>query len=232
MTRMRGPALSRSIRDYIKDFIVTNKLKAGDPLPPEGQLADELGVSRSPVREAVKALQSLGIIEARHGEGLFVREWNFDPLFETLHYGMRISPRTLSELYQIRVWLEMSVIGEAVKQITDSQITDLEIVMLRWSQAVRAGESYVQFDQAFHENIFAVLNNITLVKFFKVFWAAFESFGDNAILSSDPEHTLKQHQDILAAIKNRDGDLAQEMLQTSFVDFQERIEEIAAQSSE
>ncbi|MDJ0757712.1 MAG: FadR/GntR family transcriptional regulator [Ardenticatenaceae bacterium] len=230
MLNLRGPALSRSIRDYIKDYIVSHNLKAGDPLPSEGQLAEALGVSRSPVREAVKALQSLGIIEARRGEGLFVREWNFDPVLETLHYGMRISPKTLGELYQIRVWLEVSVIVEAVRRITDDQITDLEIVMLKWERAVRAGESYVQFDQAFHEHIFAVLGNETLVRFFKVFWAAFDNFGDNAILSSDPERTLKQHQEIMAAIKSKEPQLAQQKLQTSFIDFQKRIAGIEAKS--
>ena len=53
---LRSPSLSRSVRDYIKDYIISNNLKAGDSLPSEGQLSEELGVSRSPVREAVKAL--------------------------------------------------------------------------------------------------------------------------------------------------------------------------------
>lgn len=231
MINLRGPALSRTIRDYIKDYIVGHNLKAGDPLPSEGQLADELGVSRSPVREAVKALQSLGIIEARRGEGLFVREWNFDPVLETLHYGMRISPKTLGELYQIRVWLEMSVIEEAVEHMSDDQLTELEIVMLRWERAVRAGEAYVHFDQAFHEIIFSVLNNNTLVKFFTVFWVAFNNFGGEEILSPDPEHTLQQHQAILQAIKGRDAATARQHLQTSFIDFQKRIQAIEARGA-
>ncbi len=67
---LRGPALHEAVRDYIKQYILDRKLKPGDPLPPEGQLAQELGVGRSSVREAVKALQSLGIIEARQGNGL------------------------------------------------------------------------------------------------------------------------------------------------------------------
>ena len=117
--KKRIPALSKEIQGHIKDYIIENGLMAGDSLPSEGKIAEMLGVSRSPVREAVKALQSLGIIEAKQGEGLYVREWNFDPVLETLNYGMRISINTLKELYQIRQWLEIAVIGDIVKQISE-----------------------------------------------------------------------------------------------------------------
>ena len=61
---LRRPALSKEVRDYIKQYILENDLKGGDPLPPEHQLVEELGVGRSSVREAIKSLQSLGIVEA------------------------------------------------------------------------------------------------------------------------------------------------------------------------
>ncbi len=230
---LRTPSLSRSIRDYIKDYIVANNLKAGDPLPSEGPLADELGVSRSPVREAVKALQSLGIIEVRHGEGLFVREWNFEPVLETLNYGMRINPKTLAELYHIRVWLEMAVIGDAVKKISAEEITELDILMLRWEQAINSGKPYVEFDQKFHELIFGVMKNDTLVMLFKVFWVAFENYGDvDFLMAPDPQRVIKEHQDVLDAVKLRNPDLARKTLKQQFVGFKERIDEIAAQISE
>lgn len=230
---LRTPALSQSIRDYIKDYIVANNLKAGDPLPSEGQLADELGVSRSPVREGVKALQSLGIIEARHGEGLFVREWNFEPVLETLNYGMRINPKTLAELYQIRVWLEMAVIGDAVKKISDDEITELDILMLKWEQAININEPYVEFDQNFHELIFGVMKNDTLVKLFKVFWVAFENYGNvDLLMAPDPQRVIKEHLDVLEAVKLRNPDLARKSLLQQFIGFKERIDEIAAQISE
>ena len=62
--------LNRVIQDQIKQYITENKLESGDLLPPEGQLAIDLGVSRGSVREAIKALESLGIVEVRHGDGV------------------------------------------------------------------------------------------------------------------------------------------------------------------
>lgn len=226
----RTPALSQSIRDYIKDYIVANNLKAADPLPSEGQLADELGVSRSPVREAVKALQSLGIIEVRHGEGLFVREWNLEPVLETLNYGMRINPKSLAELYQIRIWLEMAVIGDAVKKISDEDITELDILMLRWEQAINQDKHYLDFDQKFHELIFGVMKNDTLVMLFQVFWVAFDNYGDlDLLMAPDPQRVIKEHRDVLEAVKLRNPDLARKTLMQQFIGFKDRIDEIAAQ---
>ena len=69
----RGPLLNRIIQDQIKRFITDNRLGSGDLLPPEGQLVADLGVSRGSVREAIKALESLGIVEVRHGDGVRVR---------------------------------------------------------------------------------------------------------------------------------------------------------------
>jgi DNA-binding FadR family transcriptional regulator len=229
---LRSPILSQSVSNFIKDYIVVNNLKAGDPLPSEGQLAKELNVSRSPVREAVKSLESLGIIDARHGGGLYVREWNFDPVLETLKHGIRISPQTLAELYQIRVWLEVAAIGDAIKSITASEITDLEILMLRWARAIENGEPYVQYDEEFHNIIYGALKNQTLVKLFKVFWLAFEAYGGGEKMAEKPERVLQEHQEIFKALKDRDADTARTKLLVQFGDFKRRIEENMARSKE
>ena len=228
--KLRDPALSISVRNYIKDYIVENDLKAGDPLPSEGHLAEELGVSRSPVREAVKALQSLGIIEARQGEGLFVREWNFDPILENLQFGIRVSPKVLAELYQIRKWLEMAVIGDAVKNISDDEIMELDILMLEWERAIKSGEDYIHFDEKFHQIIFGVVGNETLLKFLQVFWMAFVTYKDYNLYSPNYQRVLKEHQDILDAIKKKDSKLSRKMLKQQFKGFQERIQDIVERS--
>ncbi len=74
--------VSEVVQHYIRDYIVEHKLHPGDQLPPEGDIAETLEVSRVSVRESVKILQALGIVEVRHGNGLFVRGLNFDALLE------------------------------------------------------------------------------------------------------------------------------------------------------
>ncbi len=224
--KKQGRSLNVSVQDYIKDHIVENDLQAGDALPPEGQIAADLGVSRSPVREAVKALQSVGIIEVRHGEGLFVREWNFDPLLENFQFGIRVSPQKIAELYQVRKWLEMAVIGECVERISDDEIMELDILMLQWERALRSGEDYIEYDEKFHQIILGTIRNETLLKLFSTFWAAFKSSKESDMYSPELDRVLREHQNVVDAIKQRDPDLAQKMLHEQFLGFQERIQEI------
>ena len=84
----RPPPLHVSVRESLRRHIDENRLEAGDPLPPEGDLAQQLGVSRNSVREAIKALESLGVLEMRRGVGVFVKAFSFEPLLENLTYGL------------------------------------------------------------------------------------------------------------------------------------------------
>ena len=220
---LRGPALHEAVRDYIKQYILDHKLKPGDPLPPEGQLAQELGVGRSSVREAVKALQSLGIIEAQQGNGLFVREYNFDPILEILSYGMRFNHTILLEFFQIRLWLEAAVIGDAVRQIKAGQIAQLEEVLDQWAARARAGRSWADLDKQFHDILYQTLNNQTLLKLNEVFWLAYDKLDIEGIHDADPVEELRDHQAILEAVKNGDPDLARQRLLANFTHFESRI---------
>ena len=230
--KLRGPLLSAVLQDHIKDYIIENNLKPGDPLPPEGEFARQLSVSRGPVREAVKSLESLGIVEVRHGEGLFVREWNFDPVLATLQFGMRVSPETLVELYQIRKWLEIAVIEDAVKRISDDELMQLDILMLQWERAMKLGEDYIQFDEEFHRIILGTLQNQTLMKLFSSFWLAFYNHENGELYSPDRDWVINAHRQVIEAIKQRDPELARHSLQEQFLGFQERIKRIVSRDKQ
>jgi DNA-binding FadR family transcriptional regulator len=220
---LRGPALNEAVRNYIKQYILEHGLNGGDPLPPETQLAQVLGVGRSSVREAIKALQSLGIVEVRRGNGLFVREYNFDPILETLSYGMRFDSTTLAELVQLRIWLEAAVVEEAVRRIGPQEIAQLETLMQTWADRVAKGEPCTDLDKQFHRTLYASLNNQTLMKFLEVFWIAFEKFDINNFHSPQPAITFEQHQAILDAIKAGDPALTRQRLIKHFNHLQEKI---------
>ncbi|NJD60995.1 MAG: hypothetical protein C3F13_16060 [Anaerolineales bacterium] len=209
---LRGPALYKAVRDYIKEYILENDLKPGDPLPTEGQLVEDLGVGRSSVREAVKSLQSLGIIEVRQGNGLFVRELNFDPMLETFLFGMQYDPHTLAELVQVRTWLEAAVIGDAVEHIQDEDLAKLEAIIKKWEERVHIGEEYADLDESFHQTIYSVIGNQTLMKLFSVFWIVFVNLEKEVTHDPDPQEVLNSHRSILAAIKIHDPSLTRQYL--------------------
>ncbi|MBN1146023.1 MAG: FadR family transcriptional regulator [Anaerolineales bacterium] len=220
---LRGQALYKSICEYIKQYILDHDLKPGDPLPPEGQLVEDLGVGRSSVREAVKSLQSLGIIEVRQGNGLFVRELNFDPMLEIFTFGMRFDTRTVVELLQIRIWLEAAVIGDAVKHIGKREIKQLEAVLGRWELRDQSREDFFRLDEEFHRILYSVLENETLMRLFDVFWVSFWGLEIDAIRDSDPSAELESHRQLLAAVKTGDTDLARAQLLRHFESVKARI---------
>ncbi|MCX6078939.1 MAG: FadR/GntR family transcriptional regulator [Chloroflexi bacterium] len=220
---LRGPALYKAIRDYIKQYILDHNLKPGDALPSEGQLVEDLGVGRSSVREAVKSLQSVGIVDVRQGDGLYVRELNFDPMLEAFVFGMQFDPHTLAELLQIRTWLEGAVIGDAVQHLSDDDFAKLEAILQEWDERVRAGEEYSDLDESFHQIIYGVLNNQTMMKLFSAFWASFTSLDHKITHDTDPQEVFKSHRAILNAIEARDISLTHNELLRHFAHVKQRI---------
>ena len=221
---LRGPALYQAIRDYIKQYILDHDLKPGDALPPEGQLVEDLGVGRSSVREAVKSLQSVGIVDVRQGNGLYVRELNFDPMLEAFVFGMQFDPNTLAELLQIRIWLEGSVIGEAVGHLNDQDLEKLEAIIIEWGERVKAGDEYSDLDESFHQIVYGVVGNKTMMKLFSAFWVSFTSLDDKITHDTDPDTVLNMHKAILDAIRTRDPDLTRRQLILHFEHVKNRIE--------
>src|SRR3954452_3320771 len=110
----RPPLLHVSVQESLKAFIADNGLSGGDPFPAEGDLARSLGVSRNSVREAIKALESLGMLETRRGIGVFVREFSLDALIDNLPYGLGRSLRDIAEIIEIRKTLETAMISQAI----------------------------------------------------------------------------------------------------------------------
>ena len=208
----RRPALSAELRDYIKQYILENDLKGGDPLPPENQLVQELGVGRSSVREAIKYLQSLGIVESRRGDGLYVREHNMDPLLEALSFSMRSDPVRFQELLRVRIWLETAVIREVVQDINDEGIAELEAIMTAWQERINSGQDHVDLDKQFHIVLYSSVDNSTLLELFDVFWTIFNELRFKTIVEGEPVTTIRQHLGVLEAVKLRDPELAAQRL--------------------
>ncbi|AVF05131.1 MULTISPECIES: FadR/GntR family transcriptional regulator [Devosia] len=209
----RPPLLHVTVQESLRDYIESNGLKAGDPLPPETFLAQQLGVGRNSVREAIKALESLGILETRRGVGVFVKEFSFQPLLDNLAYGLGDSLRDIEELREIRRVLETGLIGKTIAQISEADIAELRAVTERMRQRAERNESFVEEDQQFHELLFRCQNNRMLNGLIEVFWRAFYKASDFANLTNaDPLSTWRDHHEIVEAIVARDVEKARTRL--------------------
>lgn len=218
----RPPLLHVSVQESLRTYIEANRLKAGDALPPETFLAQRLGVGRNSVREAIKALESLGILETRRGIGVFVKEFSFKPLLDNLAYGLQDSLRDVEELREIRRVLETGLIGKTVEMISEEEIAELRGLTESMRKRAERNESFATEDQQFHQLLFRCQNNHMLSALIDIFWMAFNKASDFANLDNPtPLATWRDHHEIAEAVAARDADLARKRLDAHYRGIQE-----------
>lgn len=204
----RRKLLSEAVQDEIKSYIIQHALKPGDALPPETELAHQLGVSRTSVREAVKSLEALGILEARSGTGVFVRDFTFDPILDNLPYGMLFGLKEVANILEVRFHLEYGMVERVVESITPAQLKKLNLVLDRMREAAERGSYSADEDRVFHQILYENVDNPILSRIVDIFWVVFHQAQAHASIPGpvDPTDTYQRHVDIVDALQNRDVD--------------------------
>ena len=224
MKRIREPGLKQRIQEQIKRVITERELQPGDLLPPEGQLAEDLGVSRGSVREAIKSLESLGIVESKHGAGVCVREFNFDSILEFLSFGLTFQPERAGEILQIRAWLEESALTSVTAVIDAEALAEIEGLLDRWEEKAKRGESAREEDRSFHRMLYAPLNNPSLLSLIDIFWTVYHALETRKVAGDrTPLDTLKAHRELFEAVRARDAARARACLKEHFGNVEERF---------
>ena len=221
----RPPLLHRTVQEAIRTYILENNLQPDDMLPPENDLAQQLGVSRSSVREAIKGLESLGLLEARRGSGVFVRSFSFEPLLANLEYSLLFDLRELVELLEIRRVLETGMVGVALAVMGEEQLTVLEQIVERMRLRAEEGEAFPDEDRAFHLELFRKVENQTLLKLLDIFWLVLnKAIQHNAALWDDnPLWTCQLHADIVQALRTGDEAEAGSALFEHYAGIEQRL---------
>ncbi|TDQ54465.1 FadR/GntR family transcriptional regulator [Actinorugispora endophytica] len=157
----RMPVTQRAI-ERIKAMIADGSLQPGQRLPTERELAVEMGLSRSSMREAIRALTTLGVLEARHGAGVYVTALRPGDLLETFSVLAEVSRgQTLLEVLQVRRMIEPAATALAAARATEAQLDELSAVLDRMGEGDSVGET-VTADLTFHQAIVAMTGNATL----------------------------------------------------------------------
>lgn len=222
----RAPLLYQSVQEAIQNYINENDLKPGDPLPAESELARQLQVSRNSVREAVKALESIGILETRRGSGLFVKNFSFDPVLETLPYALLTDIDELVDLLEIRCILEVSMISSAIQMMTPDTLAKLHSVVEKMRISAEQGEPFPDEDQEFHDLLFENIENRVLSKLLRLFWLMMHKtlqYAREDIYDPNPSRTYQDHVVILDSIVRQDEHAARDALKQHYGSIEERL---------
>ncbi|WP_214409001.1 FadR/GntR family transcriptional regulator [Sphaerisporangium fuscum] len=222
--------LSRAaeVQEAVKEIILRRRLGAGDPLPTESELMAELGISRNSVREALKALQAVGIVEIRHGFGMFVGRMSLSGLVDELAFHSRITlqdGRTdLAHLIEIREILESGLVQRLIDLRDEADLSPVTRVMERMEAEALVGEIPPETDRLFHDVLYQPLGNPLVGQLLGAFWDVYHQLRDE-IGSPDepPADVARRHRDIYAAVVAGDKVAAVAAVHAHFASVRRRL---------
>ena len=195
----------------IKDMILSGELRPGDRLPPEKELSERLGLSRNSMREAVKALEVIRVLDVRRGDGTYVTSLEPRLLLEALTFVVDLHDSTsLLELFAVRRILEPAAAAMAAARIDSETIAVLRGLVTSVADSVDV-EALVDHDLRFHQAVVDASGNAYLA-------TLVESLSAHTVRAriwrgltqeSATERTLAEHQGIVDALEAGDGRLAE-----------------------
>jgi GntR family transcriptional repressor for pyruvate dehydrogenase complex len=208
---VRRSRLYESIVEQLQTFIDEGKLRPGDQLPPERVLAETFKVSRTSVREALRALEMIGLIEGRQGGGTFVRAPSSSELVQPFASALVAGKRELADIMDVREMIEPVIARRAAARVTDEQLAELRLILARQEEKARRGESFPDDDTLFHHTIAIAVDNPIVLRLLGVIMDLLRESRAAYLQSGDrPLRSLESHRRILEALTKRDPEAAYE----------------------
>jgi DNA-binding FadR family transcriptional regulator len=193
--------------------VILKKLRPGDKLPAERELASQLGVSRSSIRDAIRRLELMGLVEPRQGAGTVVREVSAETLAAPLANVITHKRQMVSELLDFRKMLEPPLAARAAGRATTGEIAEME------------GGLAVEEDTEFHYRIATASGNSVVLKVLDVVMDMLRETRSRSLQTEGrPEKSLAGHRRILAAIKRHDSKGAESAMRQHIRDVEKMVD--------
>jgi DNA-binding FadR family transcriptional regulator len=210
---LRRQKLSEEVRRQLLDLINGGTIGLGQPLPSERELMERLGVGRPAIREAMQSLETIGLIQIRHGERARVAEPSIgrmiDQVSETMKHLLAHSPASLENLKEARAAFERELARIAARRRSSADLERLEEILSEQSLANTDPARFRALDGRFHREIAAVSGNPIFTALIDALFRWLSDFHVDLVSVPGLEQlTLAEHRQILAAIARGDAEVA------------------------
>jgi GntR family transcriptional repressor for pyruvate dehydrogenase complex len=208
--------ISEIIVEQIRALMRQGQLKPGDRLPPERDLCERFGVSRVTVREALRMLESSGLVQIRVGArgGAFVTAPSGDRVGEGLADMLTLSAISAADVTEVRMILEVGIVPLVCERATEQDIADLEMICERSEEALRAGTYSMDYSLEFHARVAQATHNPAVVMLVESFRGPIHMSLQQAreVAPEMGELGTREHERFIEAIRRREADVATKIM--------------------
>jgi GntR family transcriptional repressor for pyruvate dehydrogenase complex len=204
--------------------LILNKLKPGDKLPSERELAEMLHVSRGSIRDAIRGLELKGLVEPRQGTGTIVRAIAADALSNPFTNALKRRHEMVSELLDFRRMIEPPLAARAATHASVEELAEMEEILRRQELKQRRGESTVAEDTEFHYNVALASGNSVVIKVLDILMDLLRETRERSLqVEGRGEKSLVGHRRILTAIEKHDTEAAKDAMRRHIEDVEEMV---------
>jgi len=220
--------LATQVARRLVEYILSGQVEPGDRMPSERRLAEAFGVGRSAMREALKALTLIGLIEVRQGDGTYLRKADSALLPEVIEWGMLLGEKRTMDLVEVRQHIEVIIATLAAKRRSDADIAELARLLERMERSAGYDE-FVDADVAFHQRLADAAGNLVLKDVHSSVRALLRAWIGRVIASTGgTESSYREHVPIFDAVRRSDPAAAASAMEAHMASAAQRLERALA----
>ena len=213
ITPIKKTRVAEEVADRIRMLMLEGTFPPGEPLPSERHLAERFGVSRGSIRDALRTLETIGLVETRHGQGTFPHELSVDRLVAPLASVMSYRADLQDELLDVRRMFEPAVARAAALRATDEDLADLQRLLEAQRQKLKANQSAIIEDTAFHAILARATRNRVVISIMATLNDLLvESRTESLRQEGRPARSVDGHEAVVAALRRRDAEGASQAM--------------------
>lgn len=201
--------LVKEIIAQLSQAIIDGDFKPGDKLPSEAELCETLGVGRNSLREAIRMLNAMGVVETKRGQGTFLQNTISHDVFNPLIFRLILEPKSTSDIYELRVMIESIIVIMAIQNATNEEILTIKKLIDKTDELIQLGnasiEELVNLDVEFHMAVVKSVHNSLIEAIMENIILMFKPSMKRVMMQKEGLHSCKKnHSAILKLIEKRD----------------------------